>query len=97
MYVCIFVKQIIKKHNNNYVSRKKPKSTLSSNCAKKGDCPVNGNCLINNAICKHTVSPATAPKQQAYLGFAEGEWKQRYYNHTQFFKNARHNNTVLSS
>ena len=36
--------------------------------------------------------------QRAYLGLAEGEWKQRYYNHTQSFRNARHkNDTALSS
>ena len=58
---------------------------------------MNGNCLMSNVMYKYTVSPTTTAKQRAYLGFAEGEWKQRYYNHTQFFKNARHNNTVLSS
>ena len=42
--------QIIKKHNN-YVSRKKAKSTPSCNCWKKDDCPINGNCLINNVRC----------------------------------------------
>ena len=42
--------QIIKKHNN-YVSRKKAKSTPSCNCRKKDDYPINGNCLINNVRC----------------------------------------------
>ena len=36
--------------------------------------------------------------QRAYLGHAEGEWKQRYYNHTQPLRNARQkNDTPLSS
>ena len=60
---------------------------------------MNGNCIINNVIYKCTVSPATTTtKQRAYLGLTEGEWKQRYYNHTQPFRNARHkNDTSLSS
>ena len=74
------VRQIIKK-DNNYVSREKPKSTPSCNCRKKDICPMNGNCLMNNVIYKCTVFPATRTKQRAYLGLAEGEWKQRYYNH----------------
>ena len=74
--------QIIKKHKNN-VGRKKPKSASSCNCRKKDDWPMNGNCLINNVIYKCTVSPTTTKKQRAYLGLAEGEWKQRYYNQTQ--------------
>ena len=58
-----------------------------------------GNRLINNAIYKCTDSPTTTTttKQRAYLGLAEGEWKQRYYSHTQSFRNARHKSeTALS-
>ena len=88
--------KIIKKHSN-YVSRKKPELTPSCNCRKKDDCPMNNNCLINNVIYKCTVSPPPTTKQRAYLGLAEGEWKQRYYNHTQPFRNAIHkNDTALS-
>ena len=65
----------------------------------KDDCPMNGNCLINSVIYKCTVSPTTTTaKQRAYLRLAEGKWKQRYYNHMQFFRNVRHqNDTALSS
>ena len=90
------VRQIIKKHSN-YVMRKKPKSTPSHNCRKKDDCSMNGNCLINNVIYKSTVSPTTTTKQRAYLGLAEGEWKQRYYNHTQSFRNAKQRNDTAHS
>ena len=37
-------------------------------------------------------------KQHVYLGIAEGNWKQRLYNHRQSFKDKRHkNDTTLSS
>ena len=65
-------RQIIKKHNN-YASRKKPRSTPLFNC------PMNGNCIINNIIYKLcTVSPKITTKQRANLGLTEGVWKQRY-------------------
>ena len=51
-----------------------------------------------DVIYKCTISQATTTKQRAYLGLAEGEWKQRYYNHTQSFRNARRkNDRALSS
>lgn len=60
---------------------------------------MNGNCLTKNVIYKCPVSPrTTTTKQQAYLGLAEGEWKQQYYNHTKSFRNAKHKNDMeLSS
>ena len=43
-------------------------------------------------------SITTTTMQRAYFGHAEGEWKQRYYNHTQPLRNARQkNDTPLSS
>ena len=60
---------------------------------QKDDCPMNGNCLINNVIYKCTVSPATTTtKQRAYIGLSDGECKQWYYSHTQSFRNAKHKN-----
>ena len=41
---------------------------------------MNGYCLINNVIYKYPVGPTATKKQRAYLGLAEGEWKQLYYN-----------------
>ena len=64
----------------------------------KNDCPMNGNCKVNNVIYKCTVSATPTFKQRVYLGIAESDWKQRYYNHKKSFKNieCRHD-TSLSS
>lgn len=43
---------------------------------------------------KCTVSLTTITKQQSYLGLAEGEWKQQYYNYTQSFRKAKHKNDM---
>ena len=55
---------------------------------------MNSNCLISNITYKCTVSSATTTKQRAYLGLVDGDWKQRYYNHTQSFRNARYKNNT---
>ena len=61
----MYIKQL-KKHNNQ-VSRKKSKSTPLCNCRKKNNCRMDENCLIDNVICKCTVSPTTVTKQRTYF------------------------------
>ena len=58
----------------------------------------NGNCWNENVIYKCTAL-TTFQHKKVYLGLAEGEFKkQRYYNHTQPFRNENYlNNTTLSS
>ena len=59
---------------------------------------MNDNCLINNVIYKCTVYPSNSTRPPAYLGLAEGAWKQQYYDHTKSLRNERHkNDTALSS
>ena len=46
---------------------------------KKAECAMEGNCQVNNVVCK---SDVTRPlPRNLYLGLAEGEWKSRFYNH----------------
>ena len=69
------VSQIIKQHNRN-ISNKKEKQTNPCNCRNKNECPLNGNCKIQNVIYKCTVSATQAFKQLVYLGIAEENWKK---------------------
>ena len=65
---------------------------------KQNKCPLNGNCKVLNVICKCTLSATQTFKQLVYLGIAEGNWKQRLYNHRQSSKDKKHkNDTTLSS
>ena len=73
------VSQIIKQHNKN-IAFKKEKQPNSCNCRNKNECPLNGNCKVQNVIYKCTVSAIQTFKQRVYLGIAEGNWKQRLYN-----------------
>ena len=90
------VSQIIKKLNRN-VSNKKQKQTNPCNCRNKNECPLNGNCRVQKVIYKCSVSATQTFKQCVYLGIAEGNWKQRLYNHRQSFKDKKNRNDASLS
>ena len=87
--------KIIKGHNKK-VTSKPHDQRPNCNCRKKAECPMEGNCQVNNVIYKCDVT-RPLPKK-VYLGLAEGEWKSRFYNHKLLFKHKRYSNkTTLSS
>ena len=91
------VAHIIKKHNQRIFScKEKPKP--SCNCKNKDNCPMNGKCQVQNVVNKCTVSATPNFSKRVYLGVAEGDWKQRFYNHKKSIKNKSYrNDTTLSS
>ena len=50
-----------------------------------------GKCRMKNTLYKCTASTPTKP-QRVYIGISEDEWKKRYYNHTESFRNKRYKN-----
>ena len=59
---------------------------------------MNGNCRVENVVNKCIVSATEKSKEPVYIGVAEGDWKQRYYNHTMSFRNQkRKSDTALSN
>ena len=47
---------------------------------------------------KCVVSATENSEEHVYIGAAEGDWKQRYYNYTMSFRNQKHkNDTALST
>ena len=91
------VAHIIKKHNQGISScKKKPKP--SCKCKNKAKCPINGKCHVQNVVYKCTVSATPNFSKRVYLGVAEGDWKQRFYNHKKSMKKKSYrNDTILSS
>ena len=51
---------------------------------KKAECPMEGNCQVNNVIYKCDVT-RPLPKK-VYLELAEGERKSHFYNHKLSFR-----------
>ena len=87
--------KIIKGHNKKVTSKPRDQRP-KCNCRKKAECPMEGNCLVNDVVYKCDVT-RPLPKK-VYLGLAEGEWKSRFYNHKLSFKHKRYSNkTTLSS
>ena len=54
------------------------------NYRKKAECPMEGNCLVNDVVYKCDIT-RPLPKK-VYLGLAEGEWKSRFFNHKLSFQ-----------
>ena len=95
-YSCMnSMSKIIEGHNERVTSKTRDWRP-NCNSRKKADCKREGNCHVNNVVCKCDV---TRPLQKkVYLGLAEREWKCCFYNHKLSFKHKRHSNkTTLSS
>ena len=55
------------------------------NCRKKDECPLSGQCLAQNIVYKCIASTSMNP-DKTYLGTTEGDFKERYNNHTNSFR-----------
>ena len=72
-----------------------PKITCS-NCQKKNECPLKGNCLHDNVIYQATVTTENNSLKETYVGLATN-FKERCRNHKASFTHAyRRNETELS-
>ena len=84
--------KIIKGHSKKVTS--KPRNQKSeknlTNCRKKADYPMEGNCQINDVVCKCHIARLLLRK--VCLGLTDGEWKSRFCNHNLSFKYKRYSN-----
>ena len=78
------VDSIIKSHNKK-LNNAENKQTKYCKCRKKQECPFEGKSRSEDIIYKCVVT-ATGHPRKIYLGTAEGDFKQRYYNHTKSFR-----------
>ena len=79
--------KIIVGHNKN-VTPKLNDQRPKWNCRKKAECPMEGNCLVNDVVYKCDIT-RPLPKK-VYLGLAEGEWKSCFYKQKLSFKHKRY-------
>ena len=85
--------KIIKRHNKK-VTLKPRDQTAKCNCRKKAECPMEGDCQVNDVVCKCDV---TRPLPKKVLGLAEEEWKSHFYNYKLSFKHKRYSSKTLIS
>ena len=62
-------------------------TTPPCNCRKKNECPLDGRCRINSIVYDATISVGNTTKH--YYGCTEKEFKIRYYNHRNSFKDSK--------
>ena len=86
-----FISSHNKKLLNSHARNIKP-----CKCRNKHNCPLNGQCQVQDIIYKCVASTSRNP-DKTYLGTAEGDFKMRYNNHTKSFRHKRYSNdTTLS-
>ena len=76
---------IIKSNNKKLISSNN-QIILPCNCRKKEECPLEGKCRANDIVCK-CIASATGFPNKVYLGTAQEEFKNWFYNHNTSFKN----------
>ena len=62
-----------------------------------GECPLNGNCLVNSVIYRAEIKGGNTDKQ-TYTGLTSNTFKQRFYGHRHSFnnRNSEHSTTLSS-
>ena len=76
---------VIKSHNKKLTIEMNDKH-LPCNCRAKYECPLDGKCRAKDVVYKCVASTSINPGK-VYLGTAEGEFKERFYNHKKSFQN----------
>ena len=77
---------IIIKHNKKILNSTPQNQDAGCNCKKKDKCPLESNCLTQSVIYKASVKTEGIPDEKNYIGFTEGTFKKRFYNHQLTFR-----------
>ena len=75
---------IISAHNRNILNT--IVQSYGCNCRLKSSCPLNGECLTPNIICRADVSNDENSDKKFYFGLADTPFKERYRSHTKGLK-----------
>ena len=92
------VKSIIDKHNKRVLRTLEPEIAnveRSCNCRKKDQGPIDNQCLTKGIVYQATVTSSEG--NESYVGLTDTNFKARFANHNQSFRNVVHSNqTELS-
>ena len=84
---------IIKNHNTKILNRSPETNELPCNCRIKSECPLNGKCRTKSIVYKASIAATNLPAKH-YFGLCETEFKTRFYNHRQSFKDRKKMNAT---
>ena len=93
------VKSTIDAHNKCLLKQPNSREAISDanlcNCRKKEDCPLENQCLTKGIVYQATVT--TEQGSECYVGLTDTDFKSRFANHKQSFRNETYSNqTELS-
>ena len=95
------IKQAIDNHNKQKLAAYNGENTNPEeanaklcNCRKKDSCPLNGECLQPAVIYQAKVTRSDNNQSETHVGLTESEFKTRYRNHTNSFRNAKSKNST---
>ena len=89
------MKQKISAHNFKVLKGEEVQPENGCNCnGEMGDCPLEGNCLVNSVIYRAEVTGENSDKQ-TYTGLTSNTFKRRYYGHRHSF-NTRNPKTATT-
>ena len=86
------MKAIITGHNKKLLKKESSQKSKLCNCKNKDICPLKGTCRQQSIIYQADISHGNAI--ESYIGCSETEFKSRYYNHMQSFKNIKKKNAT---
>ena len=88
---------ILSTHNKSIVALKNVTAHPPSNCRRKAECILNGNCRKKAIINKESISTDDNDSPKCNYDCCETEFKCRFYNHRQTFKNKQKRYTTKLS
>ena len=82
------MRSYIQSHNIKILTNNKTATTSENcNCRNKKDCPLNGKCQTTNIVYEATVT--AGPTLKKHVGSTGNTFKQRYYGHSESFRNEK--------
>ena len=86
------MKAIITGHNKKLLEKESSQQSKPCNCKNKDICPLKGSCRQQSVIYQADISHGNTI--ESYIVCSETEFKSRYYNHIQSFKNIKKRNAT---
>ena len=56
-------------------------TSFGCNCRKQDSCPLNGECLTSQIVCRAAVTNTANEDRKKYMGLADSTFKERHSNH----------------
>ena len=74
----------IKSHNQKIIKANETVQNKKCNCRNKDQCPLQGNCLIENIVYRANITTTNKKHESNYVGMTEHHFKdrERYHHHT---------------